>query len=854
MSNEYRSRQDRRKSSKSRETEKKPSKKKRGLPLWKKLFMALVAAVLIVMTIGAITAVAMISGAPDLDPEQLVLSEAAEIYDQNGEQITRLQSGENRTLIDINEVPDDAKSAFIAVEDSRFYDHFGIDFRRLGGAVLANVSDGFGAEGASTITQQVVKNAFLSPDKTIARKVQEQYLAVQLEQQYSKDQILEMYLNLIYFNQGAYGIGEASSIYFNKEVSELEIEDAALLAAIPRRPSYYDPLQNPENSLDRRNLIIHLMEEQGFITADEAEQASSVSLEDQLDHTPSEEGAVYDSFISHVQNELENIEGITSADLYSAGMRVYTTLDRDAQDYGEEVVQTNEQIAGYPDSDEFQVGYSLIDTQTGAIKAMVGNRQGADVARGYNYATGANADAGSTIKPIVDYGPAIENNQWSTYHQLTDEEHAYSDGTPIRNSSRNYAGEVSMREALTQSLNIPALKTLQETGLPEAEEFAEGLGIEFDEFYESAALGSFEPGVSSLDMAGAYAAFGNGGTYNEPYAITRIEFPDGREIEMEPESTEAMNDYTAYMITDMLKDVVTESSGTGGAANIPGLPLAGKTGTTNFTQDELDANGIPEGGVPDVWFTGYTSRYTASVWTGFSGDRGANYMNESEREIAKEIFRLTMDNASNGIDTPDFEMPDSVEEVDLVKSTGERASGSTSSSDITTELIVKGNDQDLTAPPTEPDLGSGNDSGDTNNEPVEEVPVEETVPDTEEAPEEEAPPEEEATEEEEVTPEEEPSDEESSDDTESTTDEENTDSEDESGGTESEPSENNGGQDNGSSDNDNSGGTEQDDSGSSTEETPPAEESESNTAPEDEGSASSNSTSGSSEDETTTEQ
>ncbi|WP_158735373.1 transglycosylase domain-containing protein [Alteribacillus sp. YIM 98480] len=693
MSDNYRSRQERRKAQESAKRNYKKSNKgkqpKRSI--WRKVFISFIIAGIVILTAGTITAAAIISKAPALDPDELVFAQAAEIYDQNGEEITRLQAGENRDLIDINELPEHAKAAFVAIEDVRYYHHFGIDVRRVFGALAANITGGFGAEGASTITQQVVKNAFLSTDKTITRKVQEQYLAIRLEQQYSKNQILEMYLNLIYFNQGAYGIGEASKIYFNKsDITELTIEDAALLAAIPRRPSYYDPTQNPDAAQDRRDRVIDLMAEHNFISDEDAQQAKNVSVEEQLDFSPTEEGVVYDSFITQVQNELEEVDGITSSDIYSSGLKVHTTLDTNAQDFAEEVIQTNQHINNYPESDDFQVGFTLLDTQTGAIKAMVGNRQSQDVARGLNYAAHSNAQPGSTIKPLLDYGPAIEHNEWSTYHQLEDAPHQYSNGQEITNYSGNYAGNVSMREALVRSLNIPAVKALQQTGLKEAGDFVRGLGFPIDEVNEAAALGGVNQGVSSLDMAGAYAAFGNNGQYSEPYAVRKIEFPDGREINLEPESTSAMSDYTAYMITDMLKDVLTDSRGTGRAANIPGLPVAGKTGTTNFTDKEHQQFNIPSGGDPDVWFTGYTTQYTASVWTGFSGRRGENYLINGESDIAKEIFRLIMGNVSEEIDTPDFEKPDSVEEIQIEKGTGKRASPFTPSSETITELFVKG--------------------------------------------------------------------------------------------------------------------------------------------------------------------
>ncbi|QQK79926.1 PBP1A family penicillin-binding protein [Salicibibacter cibi] len=698
---EYRSRTEKRRA---RETARKGNKntkkrrKKKSGALKKSLVSALIV-MLVAIIGGTATAVAMISNAPPIDADELVFAEGSTIYDQDDNEIFRLQGTENRTYRDISEMPEHMKDAFIAVEDYRFYDHMGIDVRRIGGAITSNITQGFGSEGASTITQQLVKQAFLSTDQTIERKVQEQWLSVRMEQQYSKDEILEMYLNINYFDESAWGVGEAAIRYFNKDdLSELTVADSAALAAIPRRPSYYNPESNPENAEERRNLVISLMEEQELITGDEAAEARAVDIEDQLDYTPAEDEGMYESFVDQVMNEVENIEGIESADLYAAGFDIYTTLDPDAQAYAEDVIQTDDYIAQYPDNEDFQVGFTLLDTETGALRAMVGNRQETDEQRGWNHASTGGGQPGSTIKPILDYGPAIDYQQWSTGEPLVDEPHSYTDvdETEVTNYGGGYSGEVTMREALVRSLNIPAVKAIQEVGTDDAQAFAEGLGLDLgDEIYESYALGGTEEGVPSLDMAGAYAAFGNDGVYNEPHAVRKIEFRDGREIEFSPESERAMNDYTAYMISDMLKGVVSDSSGTGQRANIEGLPLAGKTGTSNFDKDQR-AN-VPEGAVPDVWFNGYTTDYTAAVWTGHS-NRGDGYLAAGEeQQIARDIFRIIMSNVHEGEDTADFSQPNSVCESEMEEGSGQLPSDFTPSNEITTELFICGNEPQETS-------------------------------------------------------------------------------------------------------------------------------------------------------------
>ncbi|WP_100407253.1 transglycosylase domain-containing protein [Bacillus solitudinis] len=663
--------------------------------LFKKLALIFTALVIILVIGGGITVFSMIQGVPDLDEEKLTLSQAAQIYADDDQFVSQLDATERRVNKSIQDIPQVVEDAFIAVEDVRFRNHFGIDIKRLFGAIAANITDGFGAEGASTITQQLVKNLFLNDQKKLTRKVQEQYLAVKLEQRYSKDQILEMYLNQIYLGSGAYGVELASQTYFSKPVEELTIEDAALLAGIPRRPSFYDPTKNPEAAESRRNLVISLMAQHGKITQEEAENAKSVPLEDQLNQTE-RESYPYEAFYNQVLRELEEMEGITVNDLYNAGLKVYTTLDVDAQEHTENVLHTDEYVSGFPENEDFQAGVTLMDTKTGQIKAIGSGRKDTGVQRGFNYATDIRKQPGSTIKPILDYGPAIEYLQWSTGHVIKDEPHTYNTGDTIRNFDRRHEGAISMRRALARSRNVTAIKALQEVGVAKAQSFAEGLGVPIElpegqsAMPEAYGLGGFETGISTLHLAGAYAAFGNNGTYTKPYTVRKIEFPDGRVINTTPQSTMAMSDYTAYMITDMLKSVVNPG-GTGTNANIPGLQLAGKTGTTNFDENISKSHNIPSGGVPDKWFAGYTTNYTAAVWTGYTKNAPDNYLS-GNNVLAQHIFKAVMQEVSKDAENQDFTMPNSVVRVGVERSTGLLPSDFTPQSEIVYELFVRGNE------------------------------------------------------------------------------------------------------------------------------------------------------------------
>ncbi|WP_227939385.1 transglycosylase domain-containing protein [Alkalihalobacillus deserti] len=625
-----------------------------------------------------------VQSAPKIDDDAFTYSNSSILYDQNDEPIATLNNGEDRQSTKIEHIPQHVQDAFIAIEDVRFYEHSGLDLKRIGGAVISNITNGFGSAGGSTITQQVVKNSLLTSEKSIKRKVQEAYLALELEKEYTKDEILELYLNKIYFGNGAYGIVIAADTYFGKNLDDLTIEEAALLAGLPQRPSDYDPYQNPELVEERRNTVLFVMNDHGFITDKEYKEAKSVSVADMVQEKRSN-SEISDAFIDQVYKELESIEEVDTSMLYNNGLKIYTTYDKDAQEHVEKVLNSDEFVS-YPD-ERFQAGLTLIDNRTGEIKAIGGGRnQEAGKSRS-NYATNIQRSPGSTIKPILSYGPAIEHLKWSTYQQIKDEEMTYTGSDQvIHNYDGYYHGIVSMREALKQSWNIPAVKTFKEVGRKRAGEFASNVGLSIERpLYESYALGSFKEGISPLELAGAYAAFGNEGLYNEPHVIRKVVFSDGKEIDMQPESVVAMSDYTSYMVTDMLQTVVEE--GTGRLANIEGVAVAGKTGTTNFNEETKQKYNISEG-VPDVWFAGYTSNYTVAVWTGYPQITDENYIKTKEdKQIARHIFREVMAKMVDE-NTPDFKKPDSVKEITIDTKTGKRATKL--SKDIVTELFVSG--------------------------------------------------------------------------------------------------------------------------------------------------------------------
>ncbi|MFS0656564.1 PBP1A family penicillin-binding protein [Bacillus sp. 179-C3.3 HS] len=686
MSDQFTSREQRRKATQGNKQKNRNKKGKKKAGLFKKIFISLLVIGLLCLVAGITTFAIFASSAPSLDDSKLKTPYSSKIYDMNNKVIAEV-GAEKRTYVSVQDIPDLLKEAFIATEDARFYKHHGIDPIRIGGALVANVEDGFGSEGGSTITQQVVKNTILSKDKTLKRKVQEVWLSFQLEQKYSKDEILEMYLNRIFFSPQAYGVGKAAEQFFGvTDLNKLTIAQAATLAGMPQSPSAYNPVKNPEAAEKRRNIVLGLMKKQGYITDEEYNEAKTTPVSKTVvspEKYNSKNSSKYYAFIEQV---MEEVQEKAKVDASTDGLKIYTTLDTNAQDELESII--NGDTAGFTKG--MQAGVTLLDTKSGEIRAIGGGR---DVpVGGFNYAIDAKRQPGSTIKPILDYGPVIENKKWSTYQQIADEPYSYSNGTPINNFDRRHLGKMSMRSALAQSRNIPALKAFQEAGTANAVQFANNLGMDLPtDIPESYSIGGFDDGVSSLTMAGAFSAFGNNGYYNEPHAVTSVEFNDGTKLDLTPESKAAMSDFTAFMITDMLKTAV--QSGTGTLAQVPNVQVAGKTGSTNFTQDDVTKYNIPSGGAKDSWFVGYTPQYTAAVWTGIANSKDADgkmWLTNYEQRVAKVVFQRLISQIDDG--SGSFEKPDSVVQATIEKGSdpAKLAGPNTPADKKTTEYFVRG--------------------------------------------------------------------------------------------------------------------------------------------------------------------
>ncbi|NTM51097.1 PBP1A family penicillin-binding protein [Enterococcus faecium] len=598
--------------------------------------------------------------APELTDKKLDATVSSKLYTQDGELFEDL-GAEKREKISANELPKTLEDAIVSVEDRRFYKHIGVDPIRIIGSALSNFTSG-GLQGGSTLTQQLIKLSFFSTsaeDQTLKRKAQEAWMAVRLEQKKSKQEILTYYVNKVYMSNGLYGMETASEMYFGKKLSELSLPQTALLAGMPQAPSAYDPYVYQDQAKKRRDTVLYTMLQNEKISQTEYDQAVNVPVTDGLQElTQSDDNTkIVDNYVKEVINEVQEK---TDKNVYTDGLEIYTNLDLDAQKKLYDIVNTDQYVS-YPD-DEMQVASTLIDTNTGKVKAQIGGRHIAeDVTLGNNLAVNTSRDFGSTMKPVTDYGPAFEYLKYSTGKTITDAPYNYEGtSTPVGNWDNQYMGTITLRQALYLSRNVPAVKLFNEVGSDKVASFLKNLGIEYSTIHQSNAISSnteeqdgTKYGASSLKMAAAYAAFANGGTYYKPQYVNKIVFQDGTEETYEPDGKTAMSPETAYMITDILKDTITEGTGTN--AQIAGLYQAGKTGTSNYTDDEYAKLGISSGVYPDILFAGYTPNYSISVWTGYN-NKMTPVTSESSH-VASDVYRELMQYVSANVTNTDWEMP-----------------------------------------------------------------------------------------------------------------------------------------------------------------------------------------------------
>jgi penicillin-binding protein 1A len=675
-------------SSKSRKKKKTTTNK--TTKVLKRIILLLLVVILVGGFIGLGTAFAWIKSAKPLNIDELfTLNQTTYIVDEKDNIIDKLHANENRTIVTLDKIPKQLQDAFIAIEDKRFYSHFGIDVYRVFGAARVNLQTGKFSQGFSSITQQLIKKVYLTDEKVLKRKVVEMYYAIQLERRFTKDQILESYLNTIPLGHNVAGVKEAALYYYGKELDQLTLAENAMLAGITNNPSLYSPYRHFDNATKRKELILGEMLKQGRISNDEYEQAKSEEIK--LSKVESEVETSYfaDMVIHDVLEVIEKDLGYTEEEaqlkLFNGGLKIVATIDTEIQNNVEASFK-NDKLFPKAKTDangnlQPEAAAIVIDHTTGQVKAVMGGRS-EKVRRGLNRATQSLRQPGSTIKPLAVYAPALDNG-YTIASVIDDSPVTYGKYSPD-NYGGKFSGLVTIREAIQHSLNVVAVKIVQDVGTARSADYLKKFGItslvtegkNIDMGLGSLALGGLTKGIRPIEMAAAYSVFPNKGVYNKPITFTKIYDKDGNLIyENKPKKERIISEQVSYLMVDIMQGVV--KGGTGGRAALPNMPVGGKTGTTT---NNLDA-----------WFVGYTPYYTTAVWMGHDepknlGFTGGNY--------PAMLWQNIMAGIHKNVPTKSFEMPGGLVSVDICTESGKRPSelcaldqrGST----IRSEVFIKG--------------------------------------------------------------------------------------------------------------------------------------------------------------------
>lgn len=647
----------------------------------------------------------IVENAPKFDAKNLYHQESTLVYDKNGTEIAKLGS-ENREIITYDEVSEELVNAIVATEDSKFFEHNGFDASRFLVASAKQLTGNSSAGGASTLTMQVVKNHYTSTNasgiKGIIRKFTDIYMSIfMVEKEYDKKEIFEFYINSNYLGSGAYGVEAASHNYFGKSANELNVAEAALIAGLFQAPTSYDPYNHPEAAEKRRQTVLKLMERHGYITEKEKEAAQKMTVEKLLNKEKANNETEYQAYIDVVAQEVLELTG---DDIYMTSMKVYTNMDANLQK------NMNKIMSGETFNFENAVinaGITIIDNDTGAISAVGGGRH-SEGAKSFSTAIDTKRQIGSTAKPLYDYAPGIEYENWSTYTPWIDEPYKYSNGPSITNWDGGYKGFITTRDALIDSRNVPALKAFQANKNSNIKKFVQSVGLSPENpegsLHEAHAIGGYN-GESPTTLAGAYSSFANGGNFIEPHSVVKIQYRNSdKVIKNEKVKTRVMSDATAYMMTDMLAASVEHNMGR--YKYINGATYTAKTGTTNFSEETKKANGLASNAINDLWCVGYNPEYTIAVWYGYDKIDKNHYTRFGNREhtrLFQAVGKFTFTN------TAGFTRPKSVVDVAIEygSNPGMLPSSSTPSDKIITALFKAGTEP-TTVSPTYIRLGNVN--------------------------------------------------------------------------------------------------------------------------------------------------
>lgn len=650
---------------------------KRGVRIFLTVFISTL--LIVALLVGGVFAISFFGlfGSESFDASMVSLNLTSTVYytDANGvsHELTHLYQSQNRIWSDITDIPQYMQDAFVAIEDERFEQHGGVDIPRTAKATFRYMFTGSSTFGGSTITQQLVKNLTNDRDNSPLRKVREMARAIALEREMSKEQILEMYLNTIYLANNCYGVQAAANRYFGKDISELTLAECASIAGITQYPSYYDPLQNPENNISKQQIVLKKMLELGKIKQEEYDAAIveklTFGIKGKTDNSPVQSYFV-DELINEVVQDLMQEKGYSEAVaeqiVYNSGLKIYATIDPKVQDAIENVYENTASFPSAPGTVKPESAMIIVDNHTGEVKGIVGGIGRKKQNRIFNRATQALRQPGSTMKPLGVYAPAIEKDLLSPASPVLDAPININGWQPT-NYYSGYRGTVTARTALKESMNTPAVRVLQDVSVDYSYDFVtKKLGITTlvekdtrngevfsDKSLSSLSLGGVTDGVKPIELASAYAAFANGGIYYAPHTYTKVVDSDGNILlEKKTEGKVAMSDSTAYLVTSMLESVV--KNGTGTTAQLPcGMPSGGKTGTTD--------------GEKDRWYVGFTPYYTGVVWYGYDNPKSLNFLSYHP---CTPVWKNVMNAISASQPRQEFKTPDSVKRVTVCSATG----------------------------------------------------------------------------------------------------------------------------------------------------------------------------------------
>jgi penicillin-binding protein 1A len=652
-----------------------PLKKKRSKSSVKKTVLVTILGVLIFSAVAlGVYTISAIIGTPKWDPSLLSdQKQSSIVLDNQGNQIAQLHASENRLLVNYEDIPKMVKDTFINVEDKRFYEHFGADPIRILKSAFNNLKAGEVVEGGSTITIQLARNAFIEDptSKKLSRKIQELVLALQIERNYTKDEILTFYLNRIYLGESSFGIRAAALTYFGKELKALDPAEVALLAGLPQAPSAYDPYINPDKAKKRRTIVLGIMKDNGIITEAEydkakdepftfVEQVKSKQAKVKLPEVATR-NKTHPYFVDYVIAELQDKYKLTPEQIYNGGLKIYSTVDSKIQDAAETAFANPDNFPKSVDDTPVQGAMTVLEPATGAITAMVGGREYTPM--GLNRAWQSKRQPGSTAKPLVVYGPALEHGGYYPGTVFDDMPVQYSDGAggvwaPVDfdTQTSGWRGLITMREAVEDSVNVYAVRLLNSLGVENGWQFGKNLGLPLTDTDKVLSMGLGTFGVSTLEMASAYGTFSTGGIRVDPYSVIKVLGPDGKTIvENTPSKKRVMKETTAYLMNNLLRSVVT--SGTGISARIGNWYICGKTGTTSLDPKKYGY----KSGNPDAWFAGYSPKYTGIVWMGYDSDPDTKhylhqvYGGSYPASIWKQVMTVALDGlpVQSTIDQPE---------------------------------------------------------------------------------------------------------------------------------------------------------------------------------------------------------